>query len=844
MIMKRRRVWWVSGILALALLTGTWVAFWKTQESATRLTIKITGLPGKAQPIIAVTGANGFKRSVTASTTLGVPPGSVRLAPAPVKAANATYYTPDEVLTTPVDRGESARVTVDYRIAVSEKARILDYADPGLAKTTTGRDKELLFRSDAESAQNLKVGDILLAAEGPKTPHGLLRKVVGRERRGDLLAVETSSARLSEAMPKAVLRFTRTPSDAAAAGSNMQPAAYRADDDPGPGPQAKPWEGEFSLKMDTWQQELKSGAKVACGTGIPLVKVEATWPDLDLSGSEIGFNLRDVVWADVHANVHYSARVTLGTPHGAQCSYELISKDWIKLPGNLGKVAQLVRVGPFRVQPQMKFIAGLEVKAATGMKVVSGGEQDWKVKSRLSLLPYASATVDGPAPFTTSISGAGEGKLKGKGGVRFGLEASDPIEVFVTEFNLDAALAVEAGIDPEKHQGKVEGFLEGGAAVDFKPGEFKARQIGLTITSPKYTIWESDELMPALAFATDSAIMVKSGTGGPETVTALPAGMAASQLTWAPDGKQLAWTTAATELGQSGGLVYLADLTTGNVGSWECGGCQISFIGNKLLSEWNTLDGEDAGFAWYRLGETEPSTMHLENPEILHQGQTDEEALEVARNYCGTGGCSTMDLYGGAANSGDSLMGIRWNDCRTKVFRVNSRLQVSALTVANLGYDSVVEPGPDGRWLMSAWNSGGCEGVGEQAQLELAEVTKNGQLSTAPVPSGYQSWEACYLWYDEKKTPHAVVAPAIDDGDIWADEEPCVQQPPRKFRTLMKQGNSWKETSDSVLLRRTRGDWSAELHAGGRLTAENPKQEQRMHISERVRTFAWSQGAK
>ncbi|WP_103545048.1 hypothetical protein [Streptomyces sp. SM1] len=833
MTMQHRRVWGLSVLLALALLVGGGFAFWKIQESATRLTIKIEGLPSKARPTLTVTGASGFKQSVTASTTLSVPPGTVRVAPAPVKSARATYYTPDDVLTTEVGSGRSERLTVDYRIAVADKARILDYSDPGLAEATTGKDKELLFRADAESAQNLKVGDILLAAEGPKTPQGLLRRVVSRERRGDLLAVGTSPAQLSEAMPKAVLRFERTSSGASSAEPAVQPASYRADD--------PSEDGEMAIRMDTWQGKGKLKG-VKCGTGIPLLKLETTRPQIDLAGTDLGFNLPDVAWAQVQARFQYSAKWTFGTPHGAHCSWEYDAPTKLRLPP---WTARLLRVGPFSMQPEVEFIAGIEARASTGMKVESEGREDFTVKSRLSLLPYASASVDGwPGKYETRLSGATEGKLKGKIGLRLSMKASDPVEFFTAGFFIEAALAAEGGIEPAKPEAKVEAFWEGGIGMKVEPpGQFKERQIGASFPGPKWTLWKSKDLMPPLAYATDRAIKVKSGAASPDTVASLPVGAAARQLTWSPSGKQLAWTTEATALGQSDGRVYLADLTTGKIGSWECS-CQISFIGNKLLSRWNSLGGEEAGFAWYQIGKEAASAVQLDNPEILHQGQTDEEALEVARNYCGTGGCSTMDLYGGAANTGDSLIGIRWNDCRTKVFRVNSQLQASAMTVADLAYDSVVEPGPDGQWLMSTWNHGGCEGFGKQGRTDLVEVTKKGQLSTAPLPSSYRSWMACYLWYDEKKTPHAVLAPAVDDGDIWADEEPCVQQPPRNFRTLKKNGNLWEESTDSVLLRRTQGDWSAELHVGGRLTAENPKQEQRMEISERVKTFAWSAGTK
>ncbi|MEU7116166.1 hypothetical protein [Streptomyces sp. NPDC046182] len=834
MIMQRRRVWGLSALLVLTLLAGGGVALWKIQASATRLTIKIEGLPSEARPTVTVTGSDGFKQSVTASTTLTVPPGPVRLTPTPVKAAHATYYTPDDVLTTKLDSGRSERVTVDYRIAVADNARILNSSEPGLAEATTGKDKELLFQADSESARNLKIGDILLAAEGPKTPHGLLRRVVSRERRGDLLAVGTSRARLSEAMPKAVLRFAPTSSGASNSEPSMEPAAYRADD--------PSEDGEMAIRMDTWQGKGKFD-KVKCGTGVPLLKLETTRPQIDLAGTDLGFNLPDVAWAQVQARVKYSAEWTFGTPHGAQCNLEVEGDTKVRLQP---WTARLLRVGPFTMRPEVEWFAGIEAKASTGMKVESEAREDFTVKSRLSLLPYASASVDGwPGKYETRLAGASEGKLKGRIGLRLSMKASDPVEFFTAGFFIEAALATEGGIEPAKPEAKVEAFWEGGIGMKVEPpGQFKERQIGATFPGPKWTLWKSKDLMTPLAYATDRAVKVKSGTASPDTVASLPAGTAARQLAWSPNGKQLAWTTTATGLGQSGGRVYLADLTTGKVGSWECESCQISFAGNDLLSQWNTLDGEDAGFARYRIGDAEPSAVHLNNPEVLHQGQTDDEALNVARNYCGTGGCSTMDLYGGAPKSGDTLIGIRWNDCRTKVFRVNPQLQATALTVANTGYRSMVEPGPDGQWLMSGWNSGGCEDLGKPGQMELAESAKNGKLSTAPIPPVYQTWEACYLWYDEKKAPHAVLAPAIDDGDNIADEEPCFQQPRRTFRTLKKQGSSWEETSDTVLLRRAQGKWSAELHVGGRLTAANPEQEQQMHVSEGVHTFAWGSWAE
>ncbi|MEH0399220.1 hypothetical protein QA789_26900 [Streptomyces sp. B21-088] len=835
MTMQRRRAWWLSGLLALALLAGGGVAFWKIQESATRLTIKIKGLPGKAQPAVTVTGAGGFKRSVTASTTLKVPPGSVRVTPAPVKAAHATYYTPDDAFNITVDSGETARVAVDYQVAVSDKARILDHTNPGLVKATTGKDQELLFRADAKSAQNLKTGDILLAAEGPQLPAGLLRRVVRTERRGAVLAVETAPTSLKEAMPKAVLRFPAA-AEKGAATSDISPAAY-ATSAPNSQGDPKHLEPEVTLKMDTWRGKGKAKG-IACGVGLPLFKAEMDWPQVDFAGTDIGINEKDLVWAQFQARIQYAMKATWGTPHAAQCTWDMVEDTKWNIPG---WAAQLVRVGPFTVHPKLKWLVGVEAKAATSVKLESKIADDFTVKSRLSLRPWASASVDdnGPAKHESHMAGATEGKLKGKVGFRVAMEAAAPIDVFTAGLYLEVATGVEGGIEPFDRKAKVEWFLEGGAGLEVKAGEFAGREIGASIPLWKKTLWES-KLPPTLAFATDRAIEVQTGASSPDVIATLPTGMAARQIVWSPNGKQLAWSTAPTKPDQGGGRIHLADLATGEADSWECGSCRISFLGDDLLSKWDTLDGEEAGFARYRIGETEPSAVHLENPATLHRGQTDDEVIEVAKRYCGSEGCGTMDLYGEAASSGDTLIGIPWNDCRTKLFRVDSRFRASALAVAN-AYPNVVEPGPDGRLLLSGVNSGGCDGLGRPGHLELSEVSKTGRLSTVPVPSRYQSWEPCYLWFDEKKIPHSVLAPPMDDGDVLTQEYPCFQQLPRKFRTLKKQGKSWEESSDTVLLRRSQGDWSAELHAGGRLTAESSNQ--RLRVSERVRTFAWSPAA-
>lgn len=303
---------------------------------------------------------------------------------------------------------------------------------------------------------------------------------------------------------------------------------------------------------------------------------------------------------------------------------------------------------------------------------------------------------------------AGAVKFKGKIGFRVKLVAAAPLDVFTSAFTLEFATGVDGSVEADR-KAKVEGFIEGTAAMEMTAGGFKGRQIGMTIPVYKTPLWER-ALPPALAYATADAVEIRTGQASPDRIGPIPARTAAHQLLWSPDGTRLAWTTRPTTPGGPGSHVYLADLATGKVGDWECPDCRISFAGNQLLSEWSSLDGEEKGLARYRVGSPEPGEAPLGNPGILHSGQTEDERLEVAKRYCGSGGCATIGLYGESGKSGQPLVGIPWNDCRVRLFRVDSRLRAAPFTVATPNRDSVTEPGPDGRLLVAGWNiDDGCD---------------------------------------------------------------------------------------------------------------------------------------
>ncbi|EDY52715.1 hypothetical protein SSCG_05743 [Streptomyces clavuligerus] len=466
-----------GALLALALLAGGGVALWKVQDPATRLTVKITGLPDGAVPAVSVTGVNGFEQAITASTTLKVPPGAVRVTPAPVKSDHATYYTPDDVVTVKVGGGTSSHVVVDYGIAVSDKTTILDPASTGLLERPS--ESQLVFARSSQSARALKSGDFIVAAETAVTPEGLVRKVQGVNEEGDRLVVRTTGASLRDAMPKAVLRFGQPgkgPGGALALAAHGTPA--NSPTDPEPEGQA-----EGVIKLDTLEGTGKlEGLK--CGASLPLMKAENNDVTVSMNGTEIGWTQ-----STVKLHVKETTKLTLGSPVSTQCTYDI----------DLGNMrppyvtAQLLRVGPFKVVPELSWRLGGELKGGAGAKIEYDNLIDYRVTARIGRQNNSVTTSGWPPKPSVNLIGAAEFKAKATLGWRITLEASPVIDLLVAEVYVGAAMALETEIDVLKEEAKVKLFPEGTVGVGLivgALGEARSVEVPFPLGKPT-TVWES-----------------------------------------------------------------------------------------------------------------------------------------------------------------------------------------------------------------------------------------------------------------------------------------------------------------------------------------------------------------
>lgn len=186
------------GVVAALGLAGCTTVVTPPAPSALR--IEVTDLPAGMSGRIHVTGP-GVDRQLTGTTDLGgVAPGRYRVAAEPLRGPGpATTYPVQGVLDLDVQPGELARTTVGYGVVVPDTTKVLDAANPGL---TSAAGPTLTF---APNAGSFAPGQILVAGIGPKTPHGLLRRVVAVHNGPNGVVVRTAPATLPDAVPQGEL---------------------------------------------------------------------------------------------------------------------------------------------------------------------------------------------------------------------------------------------------------------------------------------------------------------------------------------------------------------------------------------------------------------------------------------------------------------------------------------------------------------------------------------------------------------------------------------------------------------------------------------------------------------
>lgn len=301
-----------------------------------------------------------------------------------------------------------------------------------------------------------------------------------------------------------------------------------------------------------------------------------------------------------------------------------------------------------------------------------------------------------------------------------------------------------------------------------------------------------------LAYATAEAVRVEH-SGGFFRLADLPDGFRAVELIWSESGRRLAWVAESRDQGRQ--RLFLADVDTRTVRSWDCGWCQpIAFQGEHLLT-----DGAEAGAS---------STTLLRYPDdggppvpVAVTGLPKFDAEEC------TGPCGVRLL--GGTGSADGLIitysgsgGGNFGGAEA-LYRVGADGEAEFLAPAvgsGPPHDLVVSPDRRRIAYTSLTHLGACA---EYSTLVMVDLDSEDSEEAALSETAGRSWVVS-AWFGPDGTPYAATIPAGNCEDDTESGEPAV----RVWRGS-EDGQDWTPLSDSVVARAySDNGWTAVLVGG------------------------------
>jgi hypothetical protein len=186
------------------------------------LTVTVSDLPAGASAAATVASA-GATFGVIATETVRVPAGDYQVTARLVHASNATYFPTVTGSPSTVGPGTAATATVDYYDEVPDTTQVI----PAAAVTgATGEPATgLTLTLNAASAPRLAIGNIVALGVTPATPYGLLGTVTALTANGSKLLVQTTPARLIDAISRGDLEADWSLASGSGGGSGVGTAA-------------------------------------------------------------------------------------------------------------------------------------------------------------------------------------------------------------------------------------------------------------------------------------------------------------------------------------------------------------------------------------------------------------------------------------------------------------------------------------------------------------------------------------------------------------------------------------------------------------------------------------------
>lgn len=425
--------------LTTALVAG--MSVFGTSRAAPRilphLSVVITDLPNGIDALVTVEGPDDYNEALTESTAVrGIPPGAYTIRAETVRVDGNAFVPVVKKQSVVIPQAGNRTVHVRYFIIIpSGTVRVPAKSVEDLERHP-GRSSTLTLRTIPHRVDK---GDVLVAAVGPATPHGLIGRVTHVRRDGRGAYVTVVPARLRDAVPRGYLSMNTPLLAAATTRRRLNVSLDRA------------------TGASIVTQQVRE--TVSCGGDSLTISGEVSVSASANIEIEWGGFAEPIASATATGTVSQSASLRASAKAGASCS---ITKP-IGTPIRYAPIVLQVGPVPVVVVPELRFL--ISAAGEVGIEVTTAITENAEVTAGLmyadgGFSPIATSAVDfGFEPPTASIEGSVTGTLTaqlllsmyGVGGptiefdayLRFaGSSTADPPWTLVGGFTADVNLSI------------------------------------------------------------------------------------------------------------------------------------------------------------------------------------------------------------------------------------------------------------------------------------------------------------------------------------------------------------------------------------------------------------------
>lgn len=404
-----------------------------------RMRVLVGDLPRGTRASVTVRGPHRFRREISASTTLTLPPGVYTVDAAPVSARSGSYYAGAAHQRQQVSARKTTTVAVTYGVLVPHSTHVIPTSatrslvgEPSSPRTLT---------LSGTTANEARTGEILASAPSAAAPNGYLVKVMSIHNSAGRIVLGVTNASLLEAVPDGEINAEQALSAPAEPSSDSLLMRGRV--------KASPLAHAADLSLETTNLTCQTSAGVHVHdpriSFSPSIALKAHWGFFKLDSASVSLTVAATISMGATADA------------GATCS----TND----PG-IGLLPEPVKLPTIDIQ-----VGPVPVVIAPELQVYLSGSASVTASASLSLEQSASATLGAtyehgafkpfdsfPSHFTKSF--AATGNAQGELALR---PTVDTLIYGVAGPSFDVGVAGKFDANTSKTPWwKLEGCLQGG----------------------------------------------------------------------------------------------------------------------------------------------------------------------------------------------------------------------------------------------------------------------------------------------------------------------------------------------------------------------------------------------